>query len=72
MPIHEEDLVFQPTYTAGVLSLCTSSRKSSMQLALQAWVLHESRQYSPSLLVSSGSPAQGSFWMCSRDLRMLR
>lgn len=43
------------------LNLCTSSKKSRRVLALHACVLQESRQCSPSLFVSSGKPAQGSF-----------
>lgn len=45
---------------------CASSKKSSMQLPLHAWVLHESRQYSPLRFVNSGIPAHGSLAMCLR------
>ena len=49
-----------PTITSPQYDWCTSWRKSSRVLALHACVLQESGQYSPSALVNSGIPRQGS------------
>lgn len=51
-----------------LLNSCTVCKKSRSVLLLHAWVLQESWQYSPSLFVSSGMPAQGSFRTWLRGL----